>query len=121
MRIGSAEIGDEVEGVEVAEIDVEVEGGAGTFLQLWRDGEKLAQVEVRSDALSHRFEDRPGAAERRYRVELVNAGNQRLVVTSHIYVRGVAGGGCGCRSDGGTAGLVGIGLVGLMMRRRRRR
>jgi hypothetical protein len=112
LRIGSAEIGDDVDGVEVAELDVAVTGGAGTFVQLWRDGAKVAQVEVTSDAFSHRFDDRPGAADRRYRVELVNTGNQRLVVTSHIYVHGVAGGGgCGCgagRGPGSGAALAGL-------------
>ncbi len=124
LRIGSAELGDQVDGVETAELDVDVTGGAGTFLQLWRDGEKIAQAEVTADAFSHRFEDRPGAAQRRYRVELVNGGNQRLVVTSHIYVGGVDGG-CGCRSGapgGGGGGLAAIaGLLLVVLRPRRPR
>jgi len=124
LHLGAAEIGDDVDRVETADLDVEVTGGAGTFVQLWRDGEKIGQAEVTSDAFSHRFSDRPGAADRRYRVELVNGGNQRLVVTSHIYVHGVAGSGCGCRSQGsggraGTAALVA--LAGLLVLRKRRR
>jgi MYXO-CTERM domain-containing protein len=129
LRIGAAEIGDDVDGVEVAELDVAVAGGAGTFVQIWRDGEKIAQAEVTRDDFTRRFEDRPGAAQRRYRVELVNGGNQRLVVTSHIYVRGTVGSGCGCASSGGPAGggpaagaLAGlVGLVLALGRRRRRR
>lgn len=120
MRIGAAEIGDDVDRVETADIDTSVTGGAGNFLQLWRDGEKLAQVEVTSDSFSHRFTDRPGAADRRYRVELVTPGNQRLVVTSHIYVHGITGSGCGCRSTSGGA-ATGLGaLAGLLLPRRRR-
>ena len=120
LRLGAAEIGDDVEGVETAALDVAVTGGAGTFVQLWRDGQKLAQVEVTRDAFSHRFEDRPGAADRRYRVELINVGNQRLVVTSHIYVHGVAGTGCGCGSGGSGGALAALAaLAGLRLRARR--
>jgi MYXO-CTERM domain-containing protein len=124
MRIGEAEIGDDVEGVGEAEIDVAIEGGAGTFVQLWRDGEKIAQAEVTADAASHRFEDRPGAQVRRYRVELVDGAGHRLVVTSHIYVHGVTdGGGCGCASGGAGGGLGGLAVAALtaLLRARRRR
>jgi hypothetical protein len=116
LRIGAAEIGDDVDGVETAELDVSVRGGAGTFVQLWRDGAKLAQAEVTRDDFTHRFEDRPGAATRRYRIELTNGGNQRLVVTSHIYVHGVAGGGCGCGAGGG-GGAPGAALAALLAAR----
>jgi MYXO-CTERM domain-containing protein len=128
LRLGAAEIGDDVADVETAELDVRVRDGAGTFAQLWRDGEKVGQVEVTRGEFSHRFEDRPGAAERRYRVELVNAGNQRIVVTSHIYVHGVAGsGGCGCASSGSgdlsgpIATLAALSTLALYIRRGRRR
>lgn len=121
LRLGAAEIGDDVEGVETAELDVTVEDGAGTILQLWRDGAKLAQVEVTSDRFSHRFEDRPGAADRRYRVELYNDFNQRLVVTGHIYVHGVAAAGCGCRAGGPLGGLAPLAPLWLVLRRRPRR
>ncbi|HWO21417.1 MAG TPA: CehA/McbA family metallohydrolase [Kofleriaceae bacterium] len=113
LRIGAAEIGDDVDGVEVAELDVSVRGGAGTFVQLWRDGAKLAQVEVVRDDFTHRFEDRPGAADRRYRIELIDGGNRRLVVTSHIYVHGVTGGGCGCGA--GTGGAPGTALAACLI------
>lgn len=122
LRLGAAEIGDEVDGVETAALEASVTGGAGAFLQLWRDGEKIAQVEVTGDAFSHRFEDRPGAAVRRYRLELITNGNQRIVVTSHLYVRGVEGGGCGCRTGGGPGGaLAGVSALLLALRRPRRR
>ena len=115
----SVEIGDDVDGVETAKVAVRVTGGAGTFLQLWRDGEELEQIEITSDDFRHTFEDRPGAADRRYRVEVITDANQRLVITSHIYVRGVAGSGCGCH--GGSGALAGIAPVLLLLRRRRRR
>jgi len=125
LRLGAAEIGDDVWGVETAELDVAITGGAGTFVQLWRDGEKLAQAEVTTDAFSHRFVDGPGAADRRYRIELVNGGNQRLVVTSHLYVHGVAGTGCGCGADAGgagpTAALAALAALSVLRRRRPRR
>jgi MYXO-CTERM domain-containing protein len=125
LRIGEAEIGDDVDDVETAAIDAEVTGGAGSFLQLWRDGEKIDQIEVTADGFSHRFEDRPDAAVRRYRLELVDGGNKRLVVTSHIYVHGVRGGGCGCRSGGpgpgGAVAAMGLLALGQSAIRRRRR
>jgi MYXO-CTERM domain-containing protein len=126
LSLGAAGIGDDVDGIETAELDVRVRGGAGTFVQLWRDGAKLLQVEVTRDDFTHRFEDRPGAADRRYRIELIDGGNRRLVVTSHIYVHGVAGGGCGCQAGGrthapGTALAAGLLALRLGHRRRRRR
>jgi len=121
LRLGAAEIGDDVEGVETAALDVAVSGGAGTFLQLWRDGAKLEQVAVTGDDFRHRFEDRPGAADHRYRVELTTDLHQRLVVTGHIYVHGVAGSGCGCRAGDGLGGtLAGVPVLLLTLRRRRR-
>ena len=125
LRIGEAEIGDDVEDVAEAAIAVTIKGGAGTFVQLWRDGEKIAQAEVTTDASSHRFEDRPGAQLRRYRVELVDGAGHRLVVTSHIYVHGVTDGGrgCGCASGGASGGLgwlAGAALASLVGARRRR-
>ncbi|HEU0032695.1 MAG TPA: CehA/McbA family metallohydrolase [Kofleriaceae bacterium] len=114
-----AEIGDDVDGVATMSMPVTVTGGAGTFLQLWRDGEKLAQVAVTSDAFTHTFEDVPGAADHRYRLELSSDVNQRLVVTSHFYVHGVEETGCGCRSGGDA--WVGVPWVLLLLLRKRRR
>lgn len=106
VSLDGAQIGDEVEGVETARVAVTITGGAGTFVQLWRDGERVGeQVPVASDAFTHTFTDAPGAADRRYRVELIDDTNRRVVVTSHIYVRGVAAsGGCGCGAGGADPG-----------------
>jgi uncharacterized protein (TIGR03382 family) len=119
LRLGDAEIGDDVDGVATAALDVTVAGGAGTFLQLWRDGAKVAQIEVTSDDFRHTFEDEPGAADRRYRVELWTDFNQRLVVTGHIYVHGVESGGCGCAGGGPLGPLAVAPVLWLVLRRRR--
>jgi uncharacterized protein (TIGR03382 family) len=102
IKIGAAEIGDSTT-AGTAEIAAHVTGGTGTFLQLWRDGEKLSQV-----------------TERRYRAELINDANMRVVVTSHIYVTGTeAGGGC-CQGGGATGAFVALPVLALLLRRRRR-
>jgi hypothetical protein len=106
FKIGDAEIGDEVTGLATVEANVRVVGGNGTLAQLWRDGAKLEQRPVSGDDVSLTFSDTPGAERRRYRVELINDVSQRVVVTSHIYVDGVADEGCGCRSSGNAGGLV---------------
>jgi MYXO-CTERM domain-containing protein len=122
MKIGDAEIGDEVSDVSEVTVSAHVVGGDGTIAQLWRDGMKLDQQPISGGDTTVTFTDAPGAAQRRYRIELINDLNQRIVVTSHIYVQGVAGDdGCGCRSTGtgrgaGT-GLV-IALAALLTRRR---
>ncbi|MDQ3368289.1 MAG: CehA/McbA family metallohydrolase [Myxococcota bacterium] len=121
MTIGDAQIGDDTT-AGIAEVAVRITGGVGTFVQLWRDGEKRAQVEVTSDDFRHTFEDEPGAGQqRRYRIELINDANNRLVVTSHIYVTGTdAGGGC-CDGGAGTGTLLAALVpLALLVRRRRR-
>ncbi len=116
----AAEIGDDVDRIDRVVMPVRITAGAGTFLQLWRDGSKLAQVEITSDDFQHTFEDEPGAADRRYRIELITDLNQRLVVTSHFYVHGIAArDGCGCQSTGGPAGFA-LPLVLMWVARRRR-
>jgi MYXO-CTERM domain-containing protein len=117
---GLAEIGDDIDGVATVRMPLTITGGAGNFAQLWRDGEKLAQLEITSDDFTHTFEDEPGAQTRRYRVELINDANQRIVVTSHFYVHGVAADGCGCRSNSSTAGAPLLLAFVLLLRRRRR-
>ncbi len=115
----AAEIGDDIDGIDRVVMPLHVTSGAGTFAQLWRDGVKLDQVEITSDDFAHTFEDEPGAADHRYRVELITDANQRLVVTSHFYVHGVAApGGCGCQSSGG-APTFGLSLVLWLVVRRR--
>ncbi|MBA3539631.1 MAG: PHP domain-containing protein [Deltaproteobacteria bacterium] len=116
----SAEIGDGVDGVAQVQLAVHITRGATTFVQLWRDGEQLQSVEVTSDEFTTTLTDAPGAMARRYRVEIINNGGNRLVVTSHFYVAGIAGDdGCGCRSSTPTAGFASLLVLGLVLRRRR--
>jgi hypothetical protein len=118
MTIGDAELGDTVENAAEVAIKARVSGGSGMIVQVWRDGEKLTQKDVTSDNFIATFEDEPGAQQRRYRVELINDLNQRVVVTSHIYVNGVEGG-CGC-ATGTPRGSWVLAFALLALRRRRR-
>jgi hypothetical protein len=65
------------------------------------------------------FDDVPGAGELRYRVELIDEGGKRAVITSHSYVHAVeASGGCGCGAGSGLGGGVLPALALLAVRRR---
>lgn len=121
MTVGDAQIGDTTS-AGTAKIAARVQGGMGMFLQLWRDGEKLKQIEIRSDDFRHTFDDEPGDGElRRYRLEVINDANNRIVVTSHIYVMGTgAGGGC-CHGGGAIGALAALPVLALLLRRRRLR
>jgi len=124
LMIGDAEIGDEVSDIASVEATVHVVGGDGTIAQLWRDGKKLDQMPIAGNDTKVTFSDEPGAQLRRYRIELINDLNQRIVVTSHIWVHGVAADdGCGCRSSsgGGWLGAAAIWLGALLTTRRRAR
>lgn len=115
-----AQIGDDVTGISVVTAIAHVVDGDGTFVQLWRDGVKLDSKPVVGHDDKVTFTDTPGAEHHRYRLELINDLNQRIVVTSHIYVDGVAAGdGCGCRTASPGGGLVVLSLL-LMLRRRPR-
>jgi MYXO-CTERM domain-containing protein len=120
----AAEIGDTLEGLETARLTIHVTAGAGTFAQVWRDGEKIHQVEVTTDDFTTSFEDElSGLAEHRYRVELTNDFNQRVVVTSHIYASGLPLTGfcsCGNSSHGGPGAALMALVVALVIGRRRR-
>jgi hypothetical protein len=126
----AAEIGDDVEGIGEVRATIHVIGGdpqgAPLIVQLWRDGEKLEQKPVTSADAKVSFTDVPGAQLRRYRAELINDLNQRLVVTSHIYVHGVAADeGCGCSAQTGgrtdaSGWLVVVALVWIRRRGGRR-
>jgi hypothetical protein len=123
---GAAEIGDDVAGIAHARLTIHVTGGAGTFAQVWRDGAKLEpQRAITGDDATVTFDDTPGAGDFRYRVELVNGGNDRIVVTSHFYVHAIdaAGGGGGCGASGGLApGVVpALATLGVLVAWRRRR
>jgi hypothetical protein len=117
----AAEIGDDIDDVAHVTMPVHITAGTGNFAQLWRDGEKLDQVEITSDDFEHTFEDVPGALDHRYRIELITDANQRLVVTSHFYVHGIAASdGCGCHSSSGALAGLPLALFVLSLRRRRR-
>lgn len=96
-----AEIGDDVDNIATASFPLTITGGNGSTAQLWRDGVLIDEVAVDSDSFTHTFRDAPGAADHRYRIEMINDGGKRIVVTSHFYVHGIAGdgGGCGCQSN----------------------
>lgn len=120
MTIGAAVIGDEISDIATANVTAHVVGGDGTIVQLWRDGMKLAQKRVTGNDARIEFSDEPGEQLRRYRIELINDLNQRIVVTSHIYVRGIAADdGCGCTSTNPSGGFIALAL--LLLRRRRGR
>ncbi len=116
---GTAEIGDDVDGIDRADMTVHVVGGNGMYVQIWRDGQKLVQKQVTSDDFKATIADTPAVGgTTRYRAELIDDTNQRIAITSHIYAHGVAGGGC---SAGGGAGLGSLGALALLARRRRSR
>jgi MYXO-CTERM domain-containing protein len=118
---GAAQVGDEVDGVELADITVHVTHGDGQLLQLWRDGKQLDQRAVSGDDAVLHFEDTPGAAQHRYRIHLVDANsNEPIVITSHFYVSGIAGAG-GCASGGSPGMLAALFVAGAFVRRRRAR
>jgi hypothetical protein len=65
---------------------------------------------------------RAGQADHRYRIELIDDLNRRVVVTSHIYVHAIdASGGCGCRAGGGLDGAAPVLAMALPWLGRRRR
>ena len=115
MTIGDAEIGDVLEDTSSVTVKAHVVGGDGTFVQLWRNGVKLEQKAVSGNDTTVTFSDSTDTGAWRYRIELINDLNQRLVVTSHIYVNTI--GGCGCRSSSGGGWLIALAL--LFMRRGR--
>ena len=115
FTIGGHEIGDDVDGVSAVDAALHITGGMGSFYEIWRDGAKLNQLEITSDDFTATFHDVPGAGDHRYRVELIDDTNQRIVVTSHIYVHAVdAAAGCGCTSTS-PAGALPLGLVYLKL------
>jgi MYXO-CTERM domain-containing protein len=115
-----AEIGDDVPGISTANLKVHVVGANGYFIQIWRNGQKIEHVAVTSDDFTKSFSDTPDiGVVTRYRAELIDDANQRVVITSHIYAEGVAGSGGGCSAGGGGAGIL-VALAGLFARRRRR-
>ncbi|MCX5747093.1 MAG: CehA/McbA family metallohydrolase, partial [Proteobacteria bacterium] len=119
---GVAEIGDDVDGVGHVTLPASIAHGAGGFVQLWRDGAKVSSTPIVGDDFTTMLSDTPGAGDFRYRVEIINDINQRVVVTSHFYVHAIAApddGGCGCGATRPASALPLV-IVGLALRRRRR-
>ena len=118
FTIDGHEIGDDVMDVSTVNAKLHITNGSGDFYEIWRDGQKLNQIEITSDDFTATFSDTPGAADHRYRVELIDDTNQRIVITSHIYVHAIAaassGCGCGTSSPGGALPLLAV----LLLRRR---
>src|SRR6185503_3404120 len=119
FAIADAEIGDTAIDLTTVDVVAQVIGGDGTFVQLWRDGVKLEQKPVVGNDTMVTFTDDPGKGSYRYRIELINDLNQRLVVTSHVYAE-VTDPNCGCRTSDprGAASLVLIALAWLRATRR---
>ena len=115
-----SEIGDEVHAVSTAALKIHVTGGNGMFVQIWRDGVKADQLDVTTDDAHLAYDDTETGAHR-YRVELINDGNQRIVVTSHIYATvDHVDEGCGCGSSRpSSSGLLALGVMMLLRRRSR--
>jgi len=106
-------IGDEEHTVQSAALEIHVTGGAGMFAQVWRDGEKVKQLDVARDDQTLKYTDEDGG-HHRYRIELVDDGNQRIVVTSHLYANVTPMGSCGCASGSSPGPLTSLlMLVGL--------
>jgi MYXO-CTERM domain-containing protein len=118
----AAEIGDDIDGISTVTLTAQITGGSGNFAQVWRDGVEVDQTKIDSDDFTYTFAEQPGAGPHRYRVELINDANQRIVVTSHFYVDALPPeeGGCGCRSSSGSSAGLSLGLLALLLRRRRR-
>jgi hypothetical protein len=121
---GAAQIGDDVDGIAHAKLMIHVTGGDGMFAQVWRNGVMIdPMVAITGDDFTGTFDDMPGAGNFRYRVELIDGANDRIVITSHFYVHAVdAVGGCGCDARQGLAGgIVPVLVILLPLTRRRSR
>ncbi len=123
FTIDDAVVGDDVMTGPTVEARVHVTGGDGSFVQLWRDGVKITQQPVTGADTTVTLTDEPGEGTYRYRVEVMNDLNQRVVVTSHIYATVEPASGCGCRTSGtrGWPSVVLIALASLLATRRRAR
>ena len=107
FTIGTLEIGDEGKASNAA-IHVHVAGASGYFIEIIRDGAQLAMKPVDSDDFTLAMDDGPKVgATTRYRVQLLGADGSPVVITSHIYIDGVAGAG-GCSAGGGAGWLIAL-------------
>jgi hypothetical protein len=118
---GTVGIGDDADGVDRVRLTIRVTGGDGMFAQVWRNGAlRQPELAITGGDVTVSFDDTPGAGDFRYRVELVDDANRRVVITSHLYVRAIdGGGGCGCGAGTDLAGGA-LPLVALVVLRRRR-
>jgi hypothetical protein len=121
FTIGDAMIGDTVTGISTIPVHARVVGGDGMSLVIYRDGVATDTVDVVGDDFTADLDlDARGGLERlRLQLELANP----VVVTSHIYVDGIApspDGGC-CHGGPGNIAPGAFVFVALLRRRRRRR
>ena len=101
------------------ELAVHVTGGAGHFLQLWRDGEKLDQVGPPADDFRPRFTDAPGRE-----APLPRRADQRRQPPRRrdqpLLRHGIAAAAEGCCNSSPAAGSpLALAVLGLVLRRRR--
>lgn len=122
FTINDHEIGDFFLTPEIR-IHVRVIGGDGMFAQIWRDGEKLVQLDVTGNDFTDEYvDDTVTEGRHRYRLELVEGANRRVVVTSHIVPTFIVPfEGCCHTSPSGSLVPGLIVLVGLTICTRRRR
>lgn len=119
-RHGDVGIGDDAD--ELTGLEVRVTGGDGYFLQVWRDGQKLAEQPVKGDSFDWTFHDHAVTGDARYRVHLIDDTNRPVVITSNIYAHGVvAEAGGGCNAGGGGSGPAALVLMALAAGLRSRR
>ena len=123
FTIDGNEIGDLLLTTDDVRIRVGVTGGDGTFAQVWRDGEKLVQLDVTGDDFTREYVDATASdGNHRYRLEIVEGANRRVVITSHIFVaKASAVESCCNASARGSLVPVLLGLLGLTTCTRRRR
>lgn len=119
MNIGDVLVGGETGELGNVKVEATITNGNATILQLWRNGEKIEQKHITGSTAKATFEDSPGKGDFRYRLELINDFNQRVVVTSHIYVTGIpAEDGCGCQSrDARGSWLLAFAVLAMLTRR----
>src|SRR6185436_7113015 len=119
-----SEIGDTLFGISRVRLAIRVTGGDGMIAQVFRDGAPLEpDMPIVGNDFSTVFEEEPGAGAFRYRVEILSAGGQPVVITSHFYVQALdrGTGGCGCGAGGElSGGVVPLAIVVAPWLRRRR-
>jgi hypothetical protein len=108
-RHGDVGIGDDAD--QLSGLEIHVTTGDGYFLQVWRDGAKVAEQPVKGDDFSWTFHDRATTDDHRYRVHLIDDTNRPVVITSHVYAHGIVADGGGCNAGGGGNPLAALALL----------